>query len=319
MEVVTRNQLLQQGTSSSSISRSTRSGRLHRILPSVYSTEEPGYFERCVAVTLWKPEAVLSHTSAAWLWDLLPEEPRFVEATVAPSVRAGSPQWVRLHRRTGVSSDEWMGLPIVPIEQCFIDVATTLPRPELEAFFDAAVSTRVPWKSIAQLCDASRGRHGIPAVREQLRTCYPLTRSEPERAVARALTARNVHLEINARVGPYFGDLVDTRARVIVEIDGREFHTDPATFNNDRRRQNALVLDGWMVLRYSAATAMAHLDAVADEIITVVRRRRHNRAKTHTASSVQRETAIASQQWTKMPTFISRQAKARPTEWWAGL
>jgi len=31
-------------------------------------------------------------------------------------------------------------------------------------------------------------------------------------------------------------------------------------------------------LRYSAATAMAHLDAVADEIITVVRRRRHNRA-----------------------------------------
>ncbi|MDN3456986.1 DUF559 domain-containing protein [Rhodococcus sp. APC 3903] len=277
MEVVTRNQLLEQGTSSSSISRSTRSGRLHRILPSVYSTEEPGYFERCVAVTLWKPEAVLSHTSAAWLWDLLPEEPRFVEATVAPSVRAGSPQWVRLHRRTGVSTDEWMGLPIVPIEQCFIDVATTLPRPELEAFFDAAVSTRVPWKSIAQLCDASRGRHGIPAVREQLRTCCPLTRSEPERAVARALTARNVHLEINARVGPYFGDLVDTRARVIVEIDGREFHTDPATFNNDRRRQNALVLDGWMVLRYSAATAMAHLDAVADEIITVVRRRRHNR------------------------------------------
>jgi hypothetical protein len=181
---------------------------------------------------------------------------------VAPSVRAGSPQWVRLHRRTGVSSDEWMGLPIVPIEQCFIDVATTLPRPELEAFFDAAVSTRVPWKSIAQLCDASRGRHGIPAVREQLRTCCPLTRSEPERAVARALTAR---------------DLVDTRARVIVEIDGREFHTDPATFNNDRRRQNALALDGWMVLRYSAATAMAHLDAVADEIITVVRRRRHNR------------------------------------------
>ena len=65
---------------------------------------------------------------------------------------------------------------------------------------------------------------------------------------------------------------------MIVEIDGREFHTDPATFNNDRRRQNALVLDGWMVLRYSAATAMAHLDAVADEIITVVRRRRHNRA-----------------------------------------
>ncbi|MDI9903827.1 hypothetical protein QM716_28585 [Rhodococcus sp. IEGM 1409] len=59
----------------------------------------------------------------------------------------------------------------------------------------------------------------------------------------------------------------------------REFHTDPATFNIDRRRQNALVLDEWMVLRYPAATAMAHLDAVA---------------LAHTASSVRRETAIAS-------------------------
>ena len=81
-------------------------------------------------------------------------------------------------------------------------------------------------------------------------------------------------MAINARVGPYFGDLVDYRARVVVEIDGREFHTAAAAFNNDRRRQNALVLGGWLVLRYSAATAMANLDAVVDEIIRVVRKRR---------------------------------------------
>lgn len=80
-------------------------------------------------------------------------------------------------------------------------------------------------------------------------------------------------MEINAQVGPYFGDLVDKRARVIVEIDGREFHIEPAVFNQDRRRQNALVLDGWLMLRYSAATAMAHLDTVTDEIITTVRSR----------------------------------------------
>jgi very-short-patch-repair endonuclease len=115
---------------------------------------------------------------------------------------------------------------------------------------------------------------GMAAVRKQLRTCCPRTLSEPERVVARALKARHFTMEINARVGRFYGDLVDFSARVIVEIDGREFHTDPATFNNDRRRQNELVLDGWLVLRYSAATALAELDRVVDEIITVVRRRR---------------------------------------------
>ena len=184
---------------------------------------------------------------------------------------------VRLHRRPGVHTVRRKGLLVVPIEHCLIDVATTLDRPALEALFDAAIGTRVNWRAVAQLCEQSTGRHAIGAVREQLRTCCPLTRSEPERLVARALSARNFPLEINVRVGRYYGDLVCRRARVIAEIDGREFHTDPATFNNDRKRQNELVDDDWRILRYSAATAIANLDEVVDDIIRVVRERRRSR------------------------------------------
>lgn len=169
------------------------------------------------------------------------------------------------------------GLPVVPIEHCLIDVATTLDQLALEALFDATIGTRVNWRAVARLCERSPGRHGIVAVREQLRTCCPLTRSEPERLVARALSARNFPLEINARVGRYYGDLVCRRARVIVQFDGREFHTDPATFNNDRKRQNELVDDDWRILRYSAATAIANLDEVVDDIIRVMRNRRRSR------------------------------------------
>ncbi|OYD68641.1 DUF559 domain-containing protein [Rhodococcus sp. OK302] len=277
MDVITRKQLLDRGLDSSAITRAIRSGKLHRILPSVYSTEEPEYLERCIAVTLWKPDAVLSHTTAAWLWGLLDEEPHLVEATVPASTQARSPSWIRLHRRALASTDLCEGLPVVSIEQCFIDVATALPLPQLEAFFDAAVSTKVPWKSIALQCENMKRMHGIPAVRKQLRTCCPGTLSEPERVVARALSARDFPLELNGRVGKYYGDLMCRRGRVIVEIDGREFHTEPEVFNNDRRRQNVLILDDWLVLRYSAATAMAHLDEVVDEIITVVRKRRRSR------------------------------------------
>lgn len=38
-----------------------------------------------------------------------------------------------------------------------------------------------------------------------------------------------------------------------------------------------MVLRGWLVLRYSAATVYRDVDKVADEIVAVVRRRRRNR------------------------------------------
>ena len=270
-EVRTRAQLLAGGMTKREVSR------LNRILPEVYSTSDPGYFELCTAVTLWKPTAVLSHTTAAWLWGLLEDEPTIVEATVSPSVSVRGPSWVRLHRRADVHAVRRKGLPVVPIEHCLIDVATALDQLALEALFDAAIGTRVNWRAVAQLCEQSTGRHGIGAVREQLRTCCPLTRSEPERLVARALSARNFPLEINARVGRFYGDLVCRRGRVIIEIDGREFHTDSETFNQDRKRQNELIDQDWRILRYSAATAIANLDEVVDDIIRVVRKRRRSR------------------------------------------
>ncbi|NIL76698.1 DUF559 domain-containing protein [Rhodococcus sp. B10] len=274
MGVSTAAQLIASGMSRSAISRRVKSGELIRLLPEIYATEKPDYMDLCRAVALWKPKAVVSHTTAAWLWGLIDYEPQRVEVTIDPSGRSRAPDWVRIYRRTLPTVATYGGFRIVAIEQAFVDVAAVLPKPELEKFFDAAIGARIPWRRVAEICDISAGMKGMAALREQLRRCCPGTRSEPERIVARALTARNFRMAINARVGPFYGDLVDFRARVIVEIDGREFHSDPATFNNDRRRQNAVVLEGWLVLRYSAATVLADLDRVVEEIITVVRRRR---------------------------------------------
>ncbi len=262
------------GMSRSSITRRTKSGELIRLLPQVYATDKPEFVDLCRAVALWKPGAVMSHTTAAWLWGLTDHEPERVEATIDPSGQARSPDWIRLYRRTLPTVMTVRGLRVVPVEQAFVDCAATLPKDELEQFFDGAIDTHLPWDRVAEVTESYRGKHGMPSAREQLRRCCPRTRSEPERLVARALTARNFFMEINARLGPFYGDLVCFRARVLVEIDGREFHIGPTTFNNDRRRQNIVVLEGWLVLRYSAATVMARLDAVVDEIITVVRRRR---------------------------------------------
>ena len=274
MGVVTRRQLLASGVSSSGIDRRVKAGSLHRVLPSVYSTEPPDYADRCRAVLLWKPTAVFSHDTAAHLWGLLVDEPATVHATVPPSAASRGPSWVRLHRRT-LTAHRWLGeFPIVSREHSILDVATTLTPREFESLIDAALSLQISWRSLARFCDESKNMTGMSALREQLRRACPGTLSEPERLVARSLTARNLYMEINGKVGPYYADLVDRRARVIVEIDGREFHTAAAVFTNDRRRQNYLVLDGWLVLRYSAAAVMAGVDTIADEITATVRRQR---------------------------------------------
>ncbi|MDV8023541.1 DUF559 domain-containing protein [Rhodococcus sp. IEGM 1330] len=276
MGVHTAVDLMAQGMSRSTITRRTASGQLIRVLPGIYATNKPDFLDLCTAVTLWKPDAVLSHLTAAWLWGLVEDEPPQVAATVPPSARQQAPAWVKIHRRRVPESDRCRDLPVVTLAQVFVDVAATLTGEELERFFDTAIARPALRRRIATVCERSRGMHGMKAVRRQLRLCCLGTRSEAERVVARALSARRFFLEINARVGPYFGDLVDFRARVIVEIDGREFHTSGLAFDSDRRRQNRLVLEGWLVLRYSAVQALGDTRRVVDEIIEVVRRRRRS-------------------------------------------
>lgn len=238
MGITTRAQLLAQGVSSSGISRRAGTGELLRLLPGVYATEKPDFMDLCRAVAIWKPDAVFSHSTAGWLWGLIDAEPEVVDATVAPTAQHRSPDWVVLRRRALPEVRRLRGLRIVSIEQAFVDLAAIMPTEELEKFFDDAIGNHLPWRRVAQIVETCKGMDGMSALRDQLRRCCPGTRSEPERIVARALTARNFSMEINARVGPYYGDLVDFRARVIVEIDGREFHTAAAVFTSDRRRQS---------------------------------------------------------------------------------
>ncbi|QSE95819.1 hypothetical protein JWS13_09640 [Rhodococcus pseudokoreensis] len=62
------------------------------MLPTVYSLVEPDTYDRCAAVPAWRPAAVLSHRTAAWLYGWLPE-PTVVEATIPRGLRVTPPDW----------------------------------------------------------------------------------------------------------------------------------------------------------------------------------------------------------------------------------
>jgi hypothetical protein len=64
-----------------------------------------------------------------------------------------------------------------------------------------------------------------------------------------------------------FGDMAWPDRKVLVEFDG-DVHRERRVFVADVRRQNRLVLEGWIVLRFSGADVLGR----PDEVVAAVRR-----------------------------------------------
>ncbi len=83
--------------------------------------------------------------------------------------------------------------------------------------------------------------------------------------------------EFNGRVdtprGPRFVDLLWRRLRLGVEIDGEAYHRGVAQWRSDLVRQNDLVAQGLVLLRFPGARVVYDIDAVVGEIGRVLRDR----------------------------------------------
>ncbi|WP_249997458.1 endonuclease domain-containing protein [Actinoplanes sp. M2I2] len=75
-------------------------------------------------------------------------------------------------------------------------------------------------------------------------------------------------------------DLLWPRERCVVEIDGPE-HCHPLRYEQDRRRDVQLTLDGYAVLRFTNARIIHDVGAVVHQIGTYVRGRRRDTAEGH--------------------------------------
>ncbi|UGT42008.1 DUF559 domain-containing protein [Nocardia yamanashiensis] len=272
----TRAQLLADGIPPSTIEKRCRRGTYIRLLPGIYTTQPPTTFTKCHAVMAWLPTAVFSHSTAAWLLGMQPEPSR-LEATVPKATRRTTPPWLRLNRRDlhPVWVDELSEIPITTPALTLLDCVHSLPKPQADTLIDENLGRTVRRSSLLELCNS--GLRGSPALTKQLREAALNYASEPERRFARALHERNLHLLPNHQIGRYYADFADERSRTIIEIDGRTFHSSPAVFRQDRHRQNALLIAGWLILRYAATDIFHSLNTCADEAAAVIRTRRRTR------------------------------------------
>lgn len=132
---------------------------------------------------------------------------------------------------------------------------------------DRALQRRIQFEDLCRAHRRNLGRGGSPAARRLLRAACDRAASEAERmAIGLLRDAGLTGWVLGYRVGGYEVDLAFPAHRIAIEIDGWAWHSDAERFRRDRQRQNALVLAGWTVLRFTWHDLNNRPAAVVDEI-----------------------------------------------------
>jgi very-short-patch-repair endonuclease len=258
--VVTRSQLGEAGLGRGGIEHRVAAGRLHRVHRGVYLV---GHVARAplareaAAVLSCGDNALLSHASAAALWGVLAKDRPGVDVDVTVIGRnPGRRPGVRTHRAREIDPrdrDVRHRIPVTSVARTLLDIAATEPPRELARSVEAArVRRLVGDRELERLLERASGHKGACALREVLRhTAEPaMTRSEAERRMLALLRAAGLPpSDVNVRVCGHEVDMLWRAERLIVEIDGFEYHRTREAFERDRLRDARLQAAGYRVMR----------------------------------------------------------------------
>jgi hypothetical protein len=262
--VVSRNQLLVLGLDADRIAYRIQVGRLHRLYPGVYAvghvrlTQRGRWLAAVAACRACGGGSVLSHRAAGWLHGTLrsaPTNPIDVIATRRHQLRG-----VRCHVVRGLHPDDLTvvdAIPVTTVHRTFLDLAEVMHPLRL---FDALeLSVRLQRFDLTEMhamLGRNPGRHGLKPLQAQL---IRLT-GEPawldSKLEAEFLFQLRQHPDLPE---PLTHQVVDGEAvhfywpehRLVVEVDGDQYHSLPRDRLNNTRRDRKLTLAGYIVVRVS--------------------------------------------------------------------
>lgn len=244
--LVTLEQLRELGFTKGRRESWLRSGRLHRVFQGVYAAGRPMLSREgrwLAAILACGSGAVLSHLSAAVLWDLIAAEGLTIDVT-APRSRKSRPG-ISVHRpRRAPRTTVVRGIPVTTISQTLEDLARSFSAAALRRavgeaeLHPAFVADELPPR-IWALVDGDGEGGAVSRSRLESRfrrICREAGLPRPER---------------NQRWGDWEIDFLWREQRVAVETDGRNVHTRRVQFARDRQKDRDLQLAGLVALRFT--------------------------------------------------------------------
>jgi very-short-patch-repair endonuclease len=281
--VLTRDQALRGGLTLRQVQQRIRTGRWMVLHPGVYlvGRREPDQQACTRAAVAWAgSDAVASGLTAAWWWGLRDCAPGAAEVTVPRARSRRRQEGVVLRRRQldPVDLVVLRGLQVTALPLTVLDAAAALGNDSGRPLVDRALQRRVSFAELHAAYCRSSGRHGSPWLGQMLRQAADGASSDAERVLHRLLRGARIdgwvanHLVAASGI-EYWIDVAFVARRLALEVDGWAWHCDVDRFVHDRRRQNALVLAGWTVLRFTWQDLMSRPHAVVAEIRAALRNR----------------------------------------------
>jgi very-short-patch-repair endonuclease len=266
--VVHRETLIGAGLTRAMIDRRVARGQLQRRVPSVYvfGGSPFTYYQTLVVHALSAgADGVVSHDSAAFLWGLIRRRPKETHVVVH--------RWHREHR-TACTVHESLdlrstdrvtieGVPVTSATRTVVDLGATSPWLVERALSEGL---RMDLFDVAEVKGfvtrvARKGRRGVGVIRPYLEMHGAVrgrTESVLEDRFLKVLFERGIRLpvaqfEVRDDRGVFVcrADFSYPDLRLLIEVDGRSYHSDTVAFQRDRDKQNRTQELGWRTLRFT--------------------------------------------------------------------
>ena len=248
--------------------------RLHRLHLGVYAVGHPrlrAHGRWMAAVLGCGPGAVLSYRDAAALHDLRQIGGGKVDVT-APG-RHNIPG-ILCHYVRVLQTDDCTvvdAIPVTTVARTYLDLAELLSQARLIDLLEAGQrQDKLDVSAIEAVVARNPGRHGIKPLQvalAQLADDPPLLQSHLERAFRALIRDHGLpEPHYNAYVEDELVDAVWPHHRLVVEVDGWNYHRTKRSFRNDRRRDRKLLRAHWRAARFTGGEVTYETAAVAAEL-----------------------------------------------------
>jgi very-short-patch-repair endonuclease len=259
--VVRHDQLRELGLTPKAI-RSRRETRrlvdVHRTVYAVGHSKLSVDGRRLAAAWAYGPNAVLSHRTAAAVWNLRASGGGHLHVTVPSTSGLERREGTRLHRTSRPLEVDRVGLlPVTTVARTMLDLASELAPHAVEAALkEADVLGLFDLKALRAVVAAHPRRPGGRVLAGLLdaaaRTELALTVSELEIRFRQLCDEHALpQPAVNARPLGFRVDFFWPQAGLVVETDGWQAHRTRAAFEEDRRRDQDLALAGLRTVRFT--------------------------------------------------------------------